>query len=273
MNSPRHRDSGFTLVEILIAIVVVGILSAVVVVGVSALTNKGASAACTNSRDAAIAGATVHYTNTGQFPATFTDMTGASPAELTLPASATIDATGLIASTSQWSLTLTPGATGVAPTFTCTSGSGGGGNAFAGPVTTVASGSTNATAACPGTFNGWVGEYYSNQNLTGTPAICRDDADLTFHWGSGTPQSGFPGDHFSARWTKTVNFTAGSHVFTLGSDDGGRLYIDGTRVIDSWFDRGYGTDSVTKTLTAGTHTIVMEFYENGGLADATLAWT
>jgi prepilin-type N-terminal cleavage/methylation domain-containing protein len=273
MQHSRDRDSGFTLVEILIAIVVVGILSAVVVVGVSALTSKSGSAACTGSRDAATAGATVHYTNTGQFPTTFGDMTNASPAELNLPSSATIDATGLIASTSNWTLTLTPGATGVAPTFTC---SGSGGNGLAGPATTAATATTvaaNGTAACPGSFNGWVGEYYSNQSLTGSPALCRDDASITFHWGSGAPQSGVPSDHFSARWTETVTFTAGNHVFTLGSDDGGRLYIDGTRVIDSWFDRSYGTDNVTRNLSAGTHTIVMEFYENGGLADATLSWT
>jgi prepilin-type N-terminal cleavage/methylation domain-containing protein len=282
MHSSRSRDRGFTLVEILIAIVVVGILAAVVVVGVSALTSKSGSAACTASLDAAKSASIVHYTNTGAFPTTFTDMTAATPpnpAELTLPAAVTVDATGLIASGSNWSLTLTPGAAGVAPTFTCGAGGAGGsggGNGFAAPATTAATPTTvasNGTAACPGTFSGWVGEYYSNQNLTGSPTICRDDASLTFHWGSGSPQSGFPSDHFSGRWTKTVTFTAGSHAFTLGSDDGGRLYIDGTRVIDSWFDRAYATDTVSRTLTAGTHTIVMEFYENGGLADATLTWT
>jgi hypothetical protein len=117
-----------------------------------------------------------------------------------------------------------------------------------------------------------VGEYYSNQNLTGSPTFCRDDVGIAFNWGGGSPKSGFPGDHFSVRWTKTVNFSNGNHVFTMGSDDGSRLYIDGVKVLDMWRDQSYATGNVTRGLS-GTHTIVMEFYENGGLADATLTWT
>jgi prepilin-type N-terminal cleavage/methylation domain-containing protein len=120
MKVNKKKDQGFTLVEILIAIVVVGILAAVVVVGISSLTSKGNSTACTASRDAAIAGATVHYANTGAYPAKLTDMTGASPAELTLPSSVTINAAGLIATNGTWNLTMTAGASGAAPTFVCT---------------------------------------------------------------------------------------------------------------------------------------------------------
>jgi beta-glucosidase len=209
-------------------------------------------------------------------------MTSASPPELSLPSSATIDATGLIASTSNWTLTLTPGATGVAPTFTCSTGGGGnggnGGNGLAAPATTTPAATTTTTVAsngttnCPGTFTGWVGEYYSNQTLSGSPTLCRDDAVIGFNWGSGTPKSGFPSDHFSIRWTQQVNFNSGNHVFTVGSDDGSRLYIDGVKVLDMWRDQSYFTSSVTRSLS-GTHTVVMEFYENGGLANATLAWT
>jgi prepilin-type N-terminal cleavage/methylation domain-containing protein len=273
MHRTRTHDQGFTLVEILIAIVVVGILAAVVVVGVSALTSKSASAACTSSLDAAKAASIVHYTNTGAFPATFTEMTtGATPPELDLPSSATIDATGLIASTSGWALTLTPGAVGVAPTFTCaTGGSGAAAGTTVAPATTAAAAS-NGTAACPGTFSGWVGEYYTNQSLTGSPNFCNDDAAISFNYGSGSPKAGFPSDNFSIRWTKTVNFSNGNHVFTMGSDDGSRLYIDGTKVLDMWRDQSYATSTVTRSLS-GNHTVTMEFYENGGLANATLAWT
>jgi prepilin-type N-terminal cleavage/methylation domain-containing protein len=119
-NQQQQRDRGFTLVEILIAIVVVGILAAVVVVGISSLTSKGNTTACTASRDAAIAGTTVHYTNTGAYPAKLSDMTGATPAELTLPTGVTVDNTGLIATNGTWKLTMTAGASGAAPTFVCT---------------------------------------------------------------------------------------------------------------------------------------------------------
>jgi prepilin-type N-terminal cleavage/methylation domain-containing protein len=69
-----RRDRGFTLVEILIAIVLVGILTAVVVVGVGSLTSTGQAASCATSLDAARVAATAHTVSTGTAPATFTDL-------------------------------------------------------------------------------------------------------------------------------------------------------------------------------------------------------
>jgi hypothetical protein len=128
---------------------------------------------------------------------------------------------------------------------------------------------------CPSTVSGWRGEYYSNATLSGAPTVCRDDAAINFNWGGGSPDPAVPADHFSARWTRTQSFAAGDYTFTMGSDDGSRLYIDGTLVLDKWNDQGYPTPqpTVTRTLSAGSHTIVMEQYENGGDAAATLTWT
>jgi prepilin-type N-terminal cleavage/methylation domain-containing protein len=120
MKSHTHQrsDNGFTLVEILIAIVVVGILAAVVVIGISSLTSKGNTTACTASRDAALAGSTVHYTNNTKYPTTFTDMTTAS--ELTLPSGVAIkDApTNKVVGNGTWTLTISGGDT-VPAVFTC----------------------------------------------------------------------------------------------------------------------------------------------------------
>jgi hypothetical protein len=130
----------------------------------------------------------------------------------------------------------------------------------------------SGTTACPGPYTGWVGEYYANVNMTGTPALCRDDAVINFPWAGGSPASAIPADNFSVRWTKTVTFTAATYNFTVGSDDGSRVYVDGTLLIDYWSDHGYGTRSASTAITAGAHTIVMEFYERGGSAQATLTW-
>lgn len=119
INTHTNKDKGFTLVEILIAIVVVGILSAVVVIGISSLTSKGNSTACSTSRDAAVAAATVHYANTGAYPATLTAMTTASPVELSLPSNVTVDSGGMATTGASWTLTMTAGASGAAPTFAC----------------------------------------------------------------------------------------------------------------------------------------------------------
>ncbi len=116
----KREDKGFTLVEILIAIVLVGILSAVVVVGISNLTSKGSSSACKASADAAKAGAVVYYsTNSYAYPSTITAMTSSSPAALTLPAGVTLNSAGTVATGDGWSLTMAASSNGNAPTFTC----------------------------------------------------------------------------------------------------------------------------------------------------------
>jgi prepilin-type N-terminal cleavage/methylation domain-containing protein len=118
-STTHQRDKGFTLVEILIAIVVVGILAAVVVVGISSLTDKGNKTACTASRDAAIAGSTVYYTNNAAYPTTMLQMTGHTPPELTLPTGVTItDSADKVVGNGTWTLTISGGGT-TAPVFTC----------------------------------------------------------------------------------------------------------------------------------------------------------
>ncbi len=115
-----RSDQGFTLVEILIAIVLVGILSAVVVVGIGNLTSKGTSAACQASLDAAKAATVVYYSsNANAWPATMTAMTSTTPAALTLPSGVTLSASGLVATGQGWTLTMTPSVSGNQPTFVC----------------------------------------------------------------------------------------------------------------------------------------------------------
>ncbi|MFM2077257.1 MAG: hypothetical protein RJA49_1147 [Actinomycetota bacterium] len=117
----QEGDRGFTLIEILIAIVVVGILSAVAVVGIASLTSKGNSSACTASKDAAKAAAVVHYTTTGAYPTTLSAMTTTTPVELSLPTGVTVDPLDTTKTKGAgWTLALTAGGGAVAPTFTCT---------------------------------------------------------------------------------------------------------------------------------------------------------
>ncbi|MFN8021531.1 MAG: prepilin-type N-terminal cleavage/methylation domain-containing protein [Acidimicrobiales bacterium] len=117
-SSRRPFDRGFTLVEILVAIVLVGIASSVVVVGVSNLTSKGGGAACSASLDAAKAGSQVYLVNTGSYPTTMTQLTaGASPA-LTVPNGVVVDSSGMALKASGWVLTMGSAAQN-APAFTC----------------------------------------------------------------------------------------------------------------------------------------------------------
>jgi RNase P/RNase MRP subunit p29 len=121
----------------------------------------------------------------------------------------------------------------------------------------------------PGTFTG---EYFSNQTLTGTPAVTRQDSSIAFNWGEGSPHASIPVDHFSVRWSRTTSFLSGTYAFTVRADDGVRLKIDGQVVLDKWIDQSPTTYVVSVPLTAGNHSIILEYYENGGGAVANLSW-
>ena len=123
----------------------------------------------------------------------------------------------------------------------------------------------------------WKGEYYDNMYLDGNPSMIRDDGDgfLNFDWGEGSPSTscGIGSDRFSVYWTRTLYFDSGTWRFTVTADDGVRLYIDGSLKLDKWIDQPPTTYTVEVDLTAGDHTIELEYYENGGGAVVKLNWT
>jgi hypothetical protein len=122
----------------------------------------------------------------------------------------------------------------------------------------------------------WKGEYFSNMTLSGSPSLVRDDGAgfLNFDWGSDSPGSscGIGADNFSARWTRTVNFTNGNYQFTATADDGVRLWIDNQLVLDKWILQGPTTYTVGPFALSGSHAIKMEYFENAGRAVAKLSW-
>ena len=125
-HSAEHgTDGGFTLIEILIAIVLVGILSAVAVVGVSNLVGQGSKSACTASADSAKAASAVYFASNSKYPVDFAQLTvPTAGAPLTLPSGVTpspaVVGTLAVSSGTAWTLTMTPGTSGSAPTFACT---------------------------------------------------------------------------------------------------------------------------------------------------------
>jgi hypothetical protein len=118
----------------------------------------------------------------------------------------------------------------------------------------------------------WYGEYFANPNLSGGPAFTRYDNNLRFDWGGGSPGGGIPADNFSVRWTRDQWFEAGSHRFSYRSDDGIRIWIDGTLVVDDWRDRQAVWSSVDRYVSRGTHTVRVEYYERTGGARVEVAW-
>lgn len=121
-------------------------------------------------------------------------------------------------------------------------------------------------------FSGWKGSYYAVRDLSGLPVFQRDDSAINFNWGNGSPRPDIPADNFSVRWTRRLSFSqAGTYRFRVETDDGARLWVDGTLIVDEWRD-GYLLAQPTILLSAGPHDLRMDYYEHTGGALARLSW-
>ena len=141
------------------------------------------------------------------------------------------------------------------------------------PTPTVASTPTAQPTATPvPAISGWRGEYYRSHDLTGGPALVRDDDDVDFEWGAGAPAPGLPWDGFSARWTRVLRFESGTYRFHAIVDDGVRLYVDDALAIDAWHDGGKREVTADRRLGAGLHSLRIEYYERSGDALIQVWW-
>jgi hypothetical protein len=121
--------------------------------------------------------------------------------------------------------------------------------------------------------NGLTATYFNNMDLTGT-SVSRVDPTVDFDWGMGAPDPAIDPETFAARWTGQVEISqANAYTFITTTDDGVRLWVDGTLVVDAWTDHSKRDDSGQITLAAGRHDIRLEYYENGWDAIAQLAWS
>jgi hypothetical protein len=103
--------------------------------------------------------------------------------------------------------------------------------------------------------------------------LTRTDSVIDFDWGTGSPDPLIPSDNFGARWTGTINVPANAtYSFTAVTDDGIRVWIDGTQVLNKWINQPPTTYTFTKSLKTGKHTIRVDYYELSGGATAKLSW-
>lgn len=124
----------------------------------------------------------------------------------------------------------------------------------------------------------WSGTFFPSTNLTGTGIPVSGINGLNFNWGTGVPVvNGVPvpsmtADNFSARFTSVQTFSAGTYTFTVSSDDGVRVYVDGLVVLDRFIARPLATDTFSQVMTAGPHTLTVEYFEGIDQAILQVQW-
>ncbi len=121
---------------------------------------------------------------------------------------------------------------------------------------------------------GLKGEYFNNVSLSGEPAFTRIDPEVNFNWGGSGPGIPLPDNGWSARWTADlVIFATDTYTFSVNSEGGTRLWIDGDKVIDvwaSWVRTEYASQPMR--LEPGIHTLRLEFADWDRNAQQELSW-
>ena len=120
------------------------------------------------------------------------------------------------------------------------------------------------------------GEYFSSPGSGISPdfgelMFTREDSLISFNFDQNPPQVY---DDFQVRWTGDIYApVAGIYNFRTYSDDGVRLFINGELVVNEWRDYPMTNHYGSIELSEGVHSLVYEYYENGGGAQCYLFWT
>jgi prepilin-type N-terminal cleavage/methylation domain-containing protein len=276
-------ESGFTLAELLIVVVILGALASTVVVASGGFRDKGTLPACESALrayDVAISGFRAD-SPTGQFPTTdaqlspYLKATGGSTVSVAgTPEQATRRGKG-------WTFTVNYGATGATePTFNGFTPSG---CAQAAGVSTGSGGGSGSgsgsSLTCPA--GQWTVSYWNITNAALPTGVPSGAANVSLPCGAGnrpaisntngSPAAGVNADYVVARWIGTVTLPAGPTTFSVTSDDGIRVTVNGTNVISNWTLHGATTNTGSFTApVAGNYEVVIENYEWGGQWQATL---
>lgn len=120
------------------------------------------------------------------------------------------------------------------------------------PLDEIFAGSAFVTAPTGG-VPGLAAEYFTNQELVGSPAVTRVDERIQLSSDGGTPWPSGLGREFSARWRGFfVPPSSGPYRFSISSYglDGYRLFVDGKQVLDR-AQKPQPIQHVTLKLAAG----------------------
>ncbi len=124
----------------------------------------------------------------------------------------------------------------------------------------------------PGPVNVWQAAYYAGEDLSGDPVHTAEETRIDYDWGEDGHPPGVSADHFSARWEGNWEMEEGIYTFFIFADDGVRLWLDESLVVDYW-SPGMGSHVATVEIkTAGPHHLRLEYFEVTGSAAIRLHW-
>jgi VCBS repeat-containing protein len=118
----------------------------------------------------------------------------------------------------------------------------------------------------------WVARFWFNRQRDSKWALVKTASEIDYDWGSKSPVLGIPEDDFSASWTRSFEFEPGQYRFSLTADDGVRLYLDDSLLIDEWHDASADKTYTVEQEISGSHKMQVLFYEHKGNARIEFDW-
>ncbi len=105
--------------------------------------------------------------------------------------------------------------------------------------------------------------------------LYRVDPEINFNWGYGSPDSSINKDKFSVRWFGDImpKLTEPMTI-RVDSNQSVRLWIDGEKLIDTWWDTAEKTGNTCTISSDKMHSIQLEILKNkSGSSGVTLYWS
>lgn len=119
---------------------------------------------------------------------------------------------------------------------------------------------------------GLQGHYFNDMDLK-DQAKERRDAIINFSWGEGSPLGNWRKSEFSIRWTGFLRVPRDDKwEFFTHSDDGVRLTLGDSVLIDDWNRHGTKISRAEVNLQAGIYPIKIEFFQHRKRALMKLYW-
>ena len=132
-----------------------------------------------------------------------------------------------------------------------------------------------------GSGTGLLAQYFNAPDLSSpvapfnVPVLTRVDPGVDFDWSVNSPDPAVNQTNFSVRWIGQIQAQDDdTYTFYATADDGVRLWINNTLLVDGWVDQAATTYTGSIALKAGEKAgIKMEYYQRYGGAVAKLEWS
>ncbi len=117
-----------------------------------------------------------------------------------------------------------------------------------------------------------IAEYFPNVSLEGQPVSRRAEVTIDHEWSENGPGEWLNQSSFSVRWSGRFTVDPGEYELVATADDGMRVWLDGEPIVDAWVDQPPTEYRVNRTLAAGDHQLMVEYYNATGGGTSRVTW-